>query len=242
MKYCHTNDEIDEIGEGLVRQFNFDSYSKGQAVDIEKFITEYLKYQIVYDNIAEEDAGKTAFLGDGKASLCVWRDGKRVRVVPPADIIVVDRHFAQSTMTAPRRFKLAHEAGHIIMDMLCGNAVVAAFNNEFNVERDYTLQELNGLFSLKETQATSMGVALLMPKTLVTSMLQNLKGQKRIPTYGNNVLLDSDRKIICDMAENFMVSYKSMFYRMRDLKLFEYRLIDEYIAMNLGGIGGGQPC
>lgn len=67
MKYCHTNDEIDEIGEGLVRQFNFDSYSKGQAVDIEKFITEYLKYQIVYDNIAEEDAGKTAFLGDGKA-------------------------------------------------------------------------------------------------------------------------------------------------------------------------------
>ncbi len=51
MKYCHTNDEIDEIGEGLVRQFNFDSYSKGQAVDIEKFITDYLKYQIVYDNM-----------------------------------------------------------------------------------------------------------------------------------------------------------------------------------------------
>lgn len=128
------------------------------------------------------------------------------------------------------------------MDMLSGNAVVAAFNNEFDAEQDYTLQDLSGLFSLKETQATSMGVALLMPKTLVTSMLQNLKGQKRIPIYGNNVLLDSDRKIICDMAEHFMVSYKSMFYRMRDLKLFEYRLIDEYIAMNLGGIGGGQPC
>lgn len=35
-----------------------------------------------------------------------------------------------------------------------------------------------------------------------------------------------------------MVSMKSMFYRIRSLKLFEYRLIDEYIAMNLGGNGG----
>ena len=242
MKYCHTNDEIDEIGEGLVRKFNFDSYSKGQAVDIEKFVTDYLKYQIAYDNIAEEDAGKTAFLGDGKASLCVWRDGKRVRAVPPANIIVIDKHFAQSTMTAPRRFKLAHEAGHIIMDILNGNAVDAAFNNEFDVERDYTLQELGSLFSFKETQATSMGVSLLMPKTLVTTRSQRLKGQKHISVYGNNVMLDTDRKIICNMAEHFMVSYKSMFYRMRDLKLFEYRLIDEYIDLNLGGIGGGLPC
>lgn len=242
MKYCHTNDEIDEIGEGLVRKFNFDSYTKGQAVDIEKFITDYLKYQIVYDHIAEEDAGKTAFLGDGKASLCVWRDGKRVRAVPPDNIIVVDMHFAQSTMTAPRRFKLAHEAGHIIMDMLCGNVVDAAFHNEFDVDREYTLQELSSLFSFKEAQATSMGVSLLMPKTLVTARSQSLKGKKHISVYGNNVMLDGDRKIICDMAEHFMVSYKSMFYRMRDLKLFEYRLIDEYIDLNLGGIGGGLPC
>ncbi len=240
MKYCHTNDEIDEIGESLIRLFNFDSYSKGRAVDIEKFITDYLKYQIVYDNIAEEDAGKTAFLGDGKASLTVWRNGKRMRGVPPANIIVVDKHFAQNTMTAPRRFKLAHEAGHIIMDKLCGNSVVAAFHNEFDTERDYTFQDLSSLFSFKETQATLMGVALLMPKTLVTSMLVKLKGQKHITIYGNNVLIDSDRKIICDMAEHYMVSFKSIFYRMRDLKLFEYHLIDEYIAMNLGGIGGQQ--
>ncbi len=238
MNYCHTNDEIDEIGESLVRKFNFDSYSKGQAVDIEKFITDYLKYQIAYDNIAEEDAGKTAFLGDGKASLIVWRNGKRVKIVPSANLIIVDTHFAQSTMLAPRRFKLAHEAGHIIMDKLNGNVVAAAYNNEFDGERTYTLQEFGELFNLKETQATSMGVALLMPKTLVTTRLQSLKGQKRIPIYGSNVLLDSDRKIICDMAEHFMISFKSMFYRMRDLKLFEYRLIDEYIVMNLGEMGG----
>ena len=241
MKYYHKNDEIDEIGEGLVRQFDFDSYSNGHAVDIEKFITDYLKYRIVYDNIAESDASKTAFLGDGKAGLCVWRNGRRESIVPPDDLIVVDSHFSQNSMTTQRRFMLAHEAGHIIMDKLCGNTVEAAYNNEFDGEREYSLQELGELFSIKETQATSMGVALLLPKTLVTSLLMMLKEQRHIPIYGNNVLLDRDRKIIGDMAEHFKVSYKSMFYRMRSLKLFEYRLIDEYIAMNLGG-NGWLPC
>ena len=125
---------------------------------------------------------------------------------------------------------------------MSGNAVGAAFHNEFDVEQNYTLQELSSLFSFKETQATSMGVSLLMPKTLVTIRSQSQKGKKHIPVYGNNVMLDDDRKIICNMAEHFMVSYKSMFYRMRDLKLFEYRLIDEYIDLNLGGIGDGLPC
>ena len=238
MKYYHTNDEIDEIGEGLIRQFDFCSYSQGCAVDIEKFITDYLKYRITYDNIAERDASKTAFLGDGKASLCVWRNGKREDIIPQADQIVIDTHFSQDSLNAPRRFILAHEAGHIIMDKLYGNTATAAYNNEFDVEREYSLQELCDLFSIKEAQATSMGVALLMPKTLITSLLRMFKGKKCIPIYGNSVLLDCDRKIIGDMAEHFNVSYKSMFYRIRSLKLFEYRLIDEYIAMNLGGNGG----
>ena len=84
---------------------------------------------------------------------------------------------------------------------MSGNAVGAAFHNEFDVEQNYTLQELSSLFSFKETQATSMGVSLLMPKTLVTIRSQSLKGKKHIPVYGNNVMLDDDRKIICNMAE-----------------------------------------
>ena len=39
-------------------------------------------------------------------------------------------------------------------------------------------------------------------------------------------------------AEHFQVSYKSMFYRLRDLKMFEPRDIDEYLAQNLGKLGG----
>lgn len=129
---------------------------------------------------------------------------------------------------------MAHEADHIIMDKLYGNTATAAYNNEFDGEWGIACRN----FTNCETQATSMGIALLMPKTLITSLLMIFKKKKYIPIYGNNVLLDCDRKIIGDMAEHFNASYQSMFYRIRSLKLFEYQLIDEYIAMNLGGNGG----
>ena len=47
-----------------------------------------------------------------------------------------------------------------------------------------------------------------------------------------------DRNIVGKAAEHFLVSNKSMFYRLRDLKLFEPRELDEYIADSLGDLGG----
>ncbi len=240
MNYYHTNDEIDEIGEGLVRKFNYESYINGDYLDIEKFIFEYLRYNIVYENIAESDAGKTAFLADGNTPLTVWRYGKRVSIVPPAHTIVVDAHFKKDNLRHSLRFQLAHEAGHVIMNKLYGEAVTAAYNNKFDDARTYSVAELQQMFNIKESQATSMGVALLMPKNIVVAFLQQLKGQKRIPVYGTNVLLGADRNIIHTMAEQFCVSFQSMFYRLRSLKLLEYRLLDEYLSMNLEENGGGN--
>ena len=207
MNFCHTNEEIDEIGEGLIRKYDFEAFAAGQATDIEGFIMKQLKHQIVYDNFAEEDAGKLAFLGDGIAELTVWREGKRVKVVPPPKMIVLDNHLRQEIMQAPRRFKLAHEAGHIIMDMLCNRPVTASYNVEYDVERTYTIQDLESIFSMREHQATAMGVALLMPKTLVIGLLNHLSSQKRIPIYGNSVLMNDDRILIRSMADHFLVSY-----------------------------------
>ena len=34
MDCIYTNDMIDEIGEGLIRKFDYSAYSSGQAVDI----------------------------------------------------------------------------------------------------------------------------------------------------------------------------------------------------------------
>ena len=43
--------------------------------------------------------------------------------------------------------------------------------------------------------------------------------------------------VIRDAANQFQVSYKSMFYRLRELKLFEPRELDEYL-LKCGDAGG----
>ena len=73
MDYYQTHDEIDEIGEGLIRKYQYQSFIQGIPTDIEGFITSNLGYQIIYDRIAEGDAGKMAFLADGKGALRIWR-------------------------------------------------------------------------------------------------------------------------------------------------------------------------
>lgn len=238
MNYYHTNEEIDEIGEGLIRKYDYNAFIKGESTNIEGFITEHLNYRTVYDRIADSDAGRMAFLSDGKTPLWVWRNGRRTQIIPQPNTIVIDEFLLQENAKTRRRFILAHEAGHIIMDMLCNVPVTAAFNNEFDSEQNYSIQDLACMFNINESKATSMGVALLMPRTSVINRAKQLITTKRIPLYGNSVLCDKDRIVISKLAEHFQVSYKSMFYRLRDLKMFEPRDIDEYLAQNLGKLGG----
>ncbi len=173
MDYYQTHDEIDEIGEGLIRKYQYQSFIQGTPTDIEDFIISNLGYRIVYDRIAEGDAGKMAFLADGKTALLLWRNGQRVSIVPPKGLIIVDEYLRQEQNHRKRRFVLAHEAGHILMDRLGNNPVTSAFSREFDTEKQYTVKELADMFGIAESMATAMGVALLMPRTSVVSYVRS---------------------------------------------------------------------
>lgn len=54
MYYYHTNDEIDEIGEGIIRKYNYQAFIQGDPTDIEGFIADHLNYRIVYDRLADK--------------------------------------------------------------------------------------------------------------------------------------------------------------------------------------------
>ena len=69
------------------------------------------------------------------------------------------------------------------------------------------------------------------------SDLEIYRYEKRIPLYGDSVLCTCDRNVVRDAANQFQVSYKSMFYRLRDLKLFEPRELDEFL-LKCGDAGG----
>lgn len=69
---CFTDVEIEELAEGLIRQF----LRRRQIplwVDIEGFLTGYLKLPLKYRSFAEDDRSKIGFISDGITPSGSWR-------------------------------------------------------------------------------------------------------------------------------------------------------------------------
>ena len=238
MNYYMSRVEIDEIGEGLIRAYaNKFSNRAIQSVDIEHFIMEFLRLGIEYTSFAEMDAGKIGFLADGKTPLLIHQDGKIIPFVFPKDIIVLDKFLLSEREQGRRRFTMAHEAAHYILGKVYAIPSAGCFHTEYDGERSYSKEELAQMFASAEWQADVMGASLLMPRYIVDNALAKFNRSNPIKIYGGNTITARDKDIIRRMAASIGVSYTALFIRLRDLEMFEYHDILEYISneLNLGG-------
>ena len=74
--------------------------------------------------------------------LRVIRNREPQTIVFPADTVVIDRFLLQVRNSARRRFTLAHEAAHIILNRSY-NGVPSRYNRVFDPEQSYTVDELS---------------------------------------------------------------------------------------------------
>ena len=160
-------EELDELGEGLIRQYLGKEAERTCCVDIEGFVTDFLKLPLLYRSFAEEDSDKIGFIADGVTPLRVCENGAVVRRVYPRGTIVIERCLRQEHESGRRRFTISHECAHYIMDRAVPSA---AFHREFDGERAYTQENFKNLFSFRETQVDRMGAALLMPRFMVRNV------------------------------------------------------------------------
>lgn len=82
-------EELDELGEGLIRQYLGKEAERTCCVDIEGFVTDFLKLPLLYRSFAEEDSDKIGFIADGVTPLRVYENGAVVRRVYPGGTIVL---------------------------------------------------------------------------------------------------------------------------------------------------------
>ena len=176
MKTLVTYQEIEQVGESLIRKYIGNRYPPPRCVDIEGFITEYLHLPIEYVSIAEADKDKIGFVSDGKYSLKVTEHGETVERVFPKGTVVIDRFLLQADRSGQRRFPLAHEAAHVIFERMSPIAPGPCFNRYFDSERNYNLKELKNRFNLCETQTDRLASVLLMPRFLMVQTLQEHTG------------------------------------------------------------------
>ena len=224
-------DEIDELGEGLIRQYLGEDAEQTYCVDIEGFVTDFLKLPLLYRTFAEHDTDKIGFIADGITPLRVYENHKPTKRVYPKGTIVIERYLRQEHESGRRRFTISHESAHYVMDR---TIPYASFHREFDNERNYTREDFRSLFSFKEAQIDRMGAALLMPRFMVQNVVAMYGCTNCIPVFGDSVLKPTDKLVIGQMANTMGVSFSAFMIRLRELGHLCYRPLSEYITEELG--------
>lgn len=226
MKSFFTINEIEELAEGVVLQFLGTQPEFSSYVDIEGFLTKYLRLPLEYRSFAETDFGKIGFISDGITPLRVMESRQPVQRVFPKGTVVLEKYLLNERENGRRRFTLAHEASHYIMDKTIS---AAAFHREYGKECAYSPRELKELLSFREAQVDRLAAALLMPGFMVRTVLSRFAGTEAMSIYGDNLLRLEDKLLVKKMASAMGVSYTAFLIRLKELHLLERHGISEYI-------------
>lgn len=229
MNYLFTASEVEELSEGLARQFM--GASSPVYMDIEQFITDFLKLPIVYRSFAEQDTDKIGFISDGITPLWVYEHNKPTQRILSKGTIVLEQYLRTAKESNRRRFTLAHEAGHYIMDKTISRAY---YHREHDRERSYNIVEFQELLNIREAQVDRLAAALLMPRFVVRNVLERFADIETIPLYGDSLLRMEDKLVVRKMAETMGVSYTACLIRLKELRLLKRHDISKYILEEIG--------
>lgn len=235
MNSCFTDMEIEELAEGMIRQYLGNRENAPLKVDIEGFLTGYLKLPLKFRSFAEEDSSKIGFISDGITPLWVIAGRRPIQEVFPKGTIVLDKSLQRRGEAGRKRFTMAHEAGHYIMDR---TVTRACFHRKYDKGRAYSPRELKELLSFREARVDRLAAALLMPRFMVREVLGRFGISWLIPIYGDNLLRLEDKLLVQKMARAMGVSYTAFLIRLKELSLVKRYDISEYITGEIG-LGDG---
>ncbi len=228
--------ELDTVGEAYATSYLKNNLIFGAtSFDIDGFARS-LGLNVIYEDFAEDDRTKNGFCADGITPLRVLRDGKPVSIVFPPSTIVLERYLLRPGEEKRRRFALAHEVAHLLLDKMTGIKTVGCFHSEFDIDQTLSPERMDRLFSMNEICTSRLGAAILMPRSMVIDVLKRHNKGKPLRCYDGNVFASEDRKMALKMADCLKVSFAAFVNRLRELNLLDYHPIDEYIAesMKLG--------
>ena len=146
--------------------------------------------------------------------------------------IVIDRFLLRPDESSRRRFTLAHEAAHKIMERHVPRPA-ACFRSEYDAEATYTKEDLQRIFSLNENLTNRLGAAIIMPGFLIAKALKKYNNAQKLRCYDGGILAPEDKMNAQRMADSLGVSYSAFLNRLKELSLLDMRPLSEYIAGGL---------
>ncbi len=221
-----SNASIDELGSSLIKAYMGKEADKNFAVDIEGFVTNYLKLSIEYHSFAGKDISKLGFISDGITPLQISENGKARSVVFPKGTIVIESCLKNEAENGRRRFTIAHEAAHYVLDK---SLAAAKYRREFDCDNNYSIGEMKEIFNIGETSVDRLGAALLMPEFKLRGYLQS-KNRDNITIYDNDFIRPEDNIFLQRMAADVGASVTALKIRIKQLGLYKKKSMDEYLS------------
>ncbi len=189
------------------------------CIDIDDFVAKYLKCNVVIEDIYQS-SDCLGYLSYGIKPLRVYRDGRVCEIVFPANTIILDRFLYNPGLETKRRFTLAHEAGHFILNRINDNPYAEACYHENDGVHVRSKQELNNRFSPDETFANRFASALLLPAQTVKKYIRFYFDSDKIPLDEHGKLNTFDMATLKDIARKLNVSMTTFMIRLNELKLY----------------------
>lgn len=233
--YLHTS-EIIQIADGIVKQYYGNKIP--QKVDVDAIAVKVLKQNILYESFAESNPDKMGFTADGSSPLCIWKGGKVVWVVFPADTIVLDRFLLKPAMEMRRRFTLAHEISHIILSKTDPLHHAACFHTEQSSIGEYSIEELRGCLTYSELQANNMAGSILLMSDSLKLAVKKTFGANKVNSYGKRLFLPRDAEKLRKIAEAKGVSYTTLCIQLEACNLLNIGSIEAYLRLT--GVTNGS--
>ena len=223
--------DVERLGEAEAERFILKTGRDARHFDIESYCESRLGLSIRYEEFAGKDSDKIGFLANGRELLNVERGGRQVYVRFERDTAVISSRLLPRSMNGRRRFTIAHEAAHRLLEMLAlvplGDAAYCGDDQEPVLDGSEMVRRLR---SLTEEMADRLAAALLMPRRLVDSALGSINSGRGITVYGGGAITVSDLAVADAAADRLQVSRAALICRMRGLRMIEQKPAREYPA------------
>ena len=235
LKRIVSNAEIECLGSQMVSRFFRGNEYDTQRVDIDSLVEKYLKLKVVYMTICEDNKDRIGFLSDGRTPLHILERGRVREVCFPENTIVLDRYLLGNEQLTRRRFTLAHEAGHYILNKAKGIDTAGAFNTITSCYERISLHELRETCNLEEIQANRIAAVLLMPENLIDFEMKKFLGSPTLSVFEDNLILPGDKKAVNQIIARMQVSYSAFMNRLKELGRIDWRTGEEYLNLMFEG-------
>lgn len=234
-----TKEEIDNIAEDFLKDFNLKVLQVPQPIDEDRFLTEYLGLIQDFQYLFHNGCYLSMLVFESSTKVVVYNiyNNRAEYINSKTGTVIIDNRLLEENQQHRYRFTVIYEAANWIFyrnEYYCNFFKLAVINRKNDVNIKCTIRSIYDDFKPLEewdhndtidSQVNYFTVALLMPKSMVFKICNDKKyiEELRFMSLGNQQLYNE--LLIIKISKVFDVSKKLAKVRLNNLKIIKNKAV-----------------